>query len=184
MLCNPAFAKPSFLSLLRKTVLLNTDSRPDSLIEVERHKATVFIFLSSECPISNSYMTQLGELAAEFAKNDIIFYGVISDPGVSSADAKKFADDYKFTSPILMDSKQVLASLLKAHITPEVFIISGRGKIEYQGRVDDRFVALGKGRVKARHKDLRNALANIAEGKKIKTPRTKVIGCWIPGIGK
>lgn len=181
---NAVNAKPPLLLSLRKTVLTSAEGKTDSLASVEKHKATVFIFFSSECPISNSYMPMLGELSAEFAKNDIIFYGVIADPGVAAADAKKFAEEYTFPSDILMDPKQELASLLKAHITPEVFVISPRGKIEYSGRIDDRFAALGKARVKARRNDLRNALSSIAIGKKVKTPRTKVIGCWIPGIRK
>lgn len=165
-------------------VLINAKGSTDSLIEALRHKAAVFIFFSSECPISNSYMRLLGELSAEFAKNDIIFYGVIADPEVTRADAQKFAEEYSFGSDILMDSKQELASVLKAHITPEVFVLSSEGKITYQGRIDDRYVALGRSRVKARRNDLRAALTNIAEGKKVKTPRTKVIGCWIPGMSK
>lgn len=183
-LTNAVLAKPSLISSLQKMALSTAEGKIDSLASVSHYKASVFIFFSSECPISNSYMALLDELSTEFAKNNIIFYGVIADPGVKADDAKKFADEFAFKPDILMDSDQVLAKLIGAHITPEVFVLSSSGKIEYSGRIDDRYIALGKGRMKARHNDLRNALTSIAEGKKVKTPRTKVIGCWIPGIGK
>ena len=177
-------SKRPLLASLRSVILSTAEGKADSLSSITLHKATVFIFISSECPISNSYMPLLSGLASEFGKNNIAFYGVIADPDVTPDEAKKFAAEYHFPSDILMDRKQELASLLKAHITPEVFVVSSEGKIEYHGRIDDRFVALGKGRAKARHNDLRDALANITDGKKVKNPLTKVIGCWIPKAGK
>ena len=169
---------------LRSVVLMSADGKSDSLSSTERHKATVFVFLSSECPISNSYMPMLTKLSTEFAPQDIVFFGVIADPDVPVEEAKKFGSDFKFPSDILMDSKQELAAILSAHVTPEVVIISSSGKTLYQGRIDDRYVALGKARMSARHNDLRDALTNIADGKKVKNPSTKVIGCSIPTIAK
>ena len=174
----------SLLKSLAAFTLPSADGKVDSLSTVAVHRATVFVFFSSECPISNNYMPVISKLATEFAASDIAFYGVISDPGVTSDQAKKFSSDYQFPRDILMDSKQELATLLKAHITPEVVIISQKGKIEYDGRVDDRYVALGKGRMKPLHNDLHDALASIAAGKKVANPKTKVIGCWIPKIDK
>jgi thiol-disulfide isomerase/thioredoxin len=169
---------------LRSAVLQNTEGKSDSLTSIAKHKATVFVFLSSECPISNSYMPLLSELAAKFAASDIAFYGVISDPDATADDAKKFAADYTFPADMLMDSKQELASILNAQITPEVFIISREGKLLYQGRIDDRYVALGKSRVQAQHNDLQDALTNISVDKKPEHSKTKVIGCSIPKAGE
>ena len=177
-------SKQPLAQRLRSIVLQNSEDRSDSLSSIAKHKATVFIFLSSECPISNSYMPLLSVLSSEFQTKDIAFFGVIADPDVKAEEAKKFADEYKFPSDILMDSKQELASILNAHITPEVFVISNTGKTLYHGRIDDRYIALGKGRVNARKNDLRDALTNIAEGKKVKNPKTKVIGCSIPMAGE
>ncbi len=181
---NAKITKQSLLGTLRSTILKNADGRQDSLASVEQHRATVFVFFSSECPISNSYMPLLSRLSSEFKSKDIDFYGVIADPDVASDQAKKFSTDYQFPSDILMDSKQELASLLKAHITPEAIVISRTGKIEYQGRIDDKYVALGKGRMMAKHNDLYDALVSISEGKKVKNSHTKVIGCWIPKLEK
>ena len=124
----------------------------------------------------------LTKLSTEFTPQDIVFFGVIADPDVSVEEAKKFCSDFKFPADILMDSKQELAAMLNVHITPEVVIISSVGKMLYQGRIDDRYVALGKSRVKAQHNDLLDALTNISEGKKVKKISTKVIGCYIPTL--
>jgi peroxiredoxin len=172
------------LHSLESVILPSADGKSDTLASVEHHKATVFVFVSSECPISNSYMPLLSKLCIEFAEKDIAFFGVIADPGETSQEAKKFASDYQFPRDMLMDAKQDLTLLLSAHITPEVIVVSRSGKIEYDGRIDDRFVALGKSRVKALHHDLHDALENIAEGKKVTNPKTKVIGCAIPIIEK
>jgi thiol-disulfide isomerase/thioredoxin len=176
--------KGSLLTSLRRIILPNAEGKDDNLNTIEHHKATVFVFLSSECPISNSYMPMLADLSMKFGSKDIAFYGVMSDPYMKRDEAKKFSSEYKFPADILVDSKQQLATLLKAHITPEVFVISHTGAIEYHGRIDDRFVALGKGRMKALHNDLHDALINITEGKKVKNRETKVIGCWIPQLQK
>ena len=169
---------------LKKIVLKNTDGKKDSLSAFALHRATVFIFLSSECPISNAYMPILAVLISEFAKQNIIFCGVIADPDISSEQAKEFGSNYSFTSDILMDPEHKLVLALTANVTPEVFVILGNGTIAYHGRIDDRYVALGKGRARASTNDLRDTLIQISQGRKVAKPRTKVVGCSIPELRK
>ncbi len=188
LLCQRSEAKlirqKPLLSLLRACVLPTSEGKIDTLKSIENHKETVFIFLSSECPISNSYMPVIAAMSREFAAKNVAFYGVISDPDIKNETAKKFGADYEFPCDILMDQNQKLASLLGAHITPEVFVIAHDGAIAYHGRVDDRYVALGKPRAQAKTHDLHDALTNLIADKKPANRKTKVIGCWIPAVWK
>jgi hypothetical protein len=61
-------------------------------------------------------------------------------------------------------------------------ILSPAGEVLYRGRVDDRFIDIGKTRYRPAHDDLREALDQILEGQPVRNPVTKVLGCAIPGV--
>src|SRR2546425_5014212 len=65
-----------------------------SLGGVKDQKATVIVFLSFECPVSNSYAQPLADMAKEFGKHGITFIGVTVNPDDSDADVAKYAKDY------------------------------------------------------------------------------------------
>src|SRR5690349_18458824 len=94
---------------LASLVLETKDGVRDSLSSYRQHLATVFVFVSSECPISNSYMPLLTAMAKEFGTKNIALYAVISDPDVPVETAKHFAAEYAFDAGMLMDRDQKLA---------------------------------------------------------------------------
>ena len=66
--------------------------------------------------------------------------------------------------------------------SPEVVILGPQGQQLYRGRVDNRFVDLGKTRYQPTESDLQEALDAIMQGKAVPHPVTQTIGCAIPGI--
>jgi hypothetical protein len=50
----------------------------------------------------------------------------------------------------------------------------------YDGRIDDRYYALGKQRPAARVHDLRDTLTAVMAGKRVSKKRTEVVGCFMP----
>ncbi len=170
------------LSHLNKLWLPSTDGKAIQLSSVAKHRATVFIFLSSECPISNRFMPTLTRLSTEFSPSDIQFYGIISDPECDTACAAKFSKDYNFPSPMLLDPQHQLVKLLDASITPEVFVLTNDGACVYQGRIDDRYIELGKDRPAPTTNDLRNVIIEIFSGKKMEFKEVRAIGCAIPPL--
>jgi hypothetical protein len=51
--------------------------------------------------------------------------------------------------------------------------------VEYRGRIDDLYAALGRPRRQVTHPDLRDALDDLVAGKPVRTPRTEATGCYI-----
>src|SRR5262249_12928525 len=52
-----------------------------------RARATVLVFLGTECPISNRYVPDLNELARAHAAEGVVVYGVLSSPHTTRAAA-------------------------------------------------------------------------------------------------
>ncbi|HLH40703.1 MAG TPA: redoxin domain-containing protein [Bryobacteraceae bacterium] len=150
--------------------------------ELSRHKATVFIFVATDCPNSNTYAPVLARLYRQYSPRGVAFFNVYSDPQETAATVRKHDSDFQVPYPALLDPHQTLARETGARSTPEVVILGPDGKQLYRGRVDDRFVDFGKTRYQPTRNDLRDALDQILQGKPVVHPVTQVLGCAIPGI--
>ncbi len=151
-------------------------------LDVQEKKPSVVVFVLPDCPISNKYAPELQRLADEFGKTGAHFYIVHVDPDLSDRDATKHADEYRYKLPVLVDRKHDLVRALGATTAPEAFVIGSDSKVKYRGRIDDRFVALGKPRHEVRERDLRRALEAVIEGRQVEVPETKPVGCLIPEL--
>lgn len=143
------------------------------------NKATVLIFITDDCPISNSYAPTINRLYAEYAPKKIGFSLISVDTGVSAAAIKRHAKQYAFRCQDLIDPKHTLAKQLGATVTPEAFIYGANGKPLYKGRIDNKYADFGQVRFAATTHDLDAALAAVADGKPVSQPVTKAIGCYI-----
>src|SRR6266513_1843858 len=47
---------------------------------IAAHKATVFLFVSSQCPIANVYTPRFLSLASDYGKKDVAVFAVYSNP--------------------------------------------------------------------------------------------------------
>ncbi|HUA85119.1 MAG TPA: redoxin domain-containing protein [Bryobacteraceae bacterium] len=150
--------------------------------ELAQYKATVFVFVATDCPNSNTYAPVLARLYREYSAHGFAFFNVYSDPQETAATVKKHDTDFQVPFAALLDPKQTLARETGARSTPEVVIVDREGKQLYRGRVDDRFVDFGKTRYQPTENDLQDALDAILQGKAIAHPVTRVLGCAIPGI--
>jgi len=98
-------------------------------------KATVFLFASTQCPISNIYMPRVSELARIYKDRGIRFFLV--DPNREDSDAilKIYSKERSLPFPIVRDSGLTLADWLSASRTPEAVVVDSKGDISYRGRV-------------------------------------------------
>ena len=151
-------------------------------LEKSSARADVVIFILHDCPIANAFAPEISRLNAEFQPRGIRFFVVHVDAALATADAQQHAKDFAFTCPGLLDRQHALVARLKAAVTPEAFVVNSAGKTLYRGRIDDRFVELGKRRQEPTRRDLRLALENFLAGKPVAEPVTKAIGCFIPTV--
>jgi hypothetical protein len=142
-------------------------------------EAMVFVFLSTQCPISNGYLPQLNELSTRFTRRGVEFYGVISDPAVTRGQAVEHSAAYHIHFPVLFDGSGKLRFALSPTHTPQAIVLSPGGQLLYSGAIDDRHVKLGRKKEAATREFLEDALDAVLAGRTIEVPRTKPIGCLL-----
>ena len=140
---------------------------------------TVLIFVSIECPISNRYAPEIRRLHDEFAARGIRFRLVYPNPLDDEAAIRKHLDEYGYPQIAERDPGHRLVKMAGVSITPEAAAFDARQRLVYRGRIDDRFVELGRERPAAAHRDLRNALTALLAGQTVNPARTQAVGCFI-----
>ena len=143
-------------------------------------KAIVFLFTSTDCPISNRYAPEVRRLAATFGPQGVLFKLVYPNP----ADTRRAILDhmtafaYAGATQAFRDPKHALVQFTGVTVTPEAAVYAG-GRVAYHGRIDDRYVDLGVERPAAQVHDLADALTAVLGRQPVKTPVTQAVGCYI-----
>jgi peroxiredoxin len=144
------------------------------------HRAVVLIFITTDCPICNTYASTIGDLYRAFGPKAIDFYTVYEDPQLTAAGAKAHHDAYAFPCDGLIDSEQKLAHLAGASVTPEAFVVGAGGGLLYHGRIDDLFTAIGRKRYAATTHELKDVLSEVVADERVSISETPAVGCPIP----
>jgi len=142
----------------------------------------VLVFTTTDCPISNRYAPEIKRLAAKFdgQATFVLVYPVPSDsPELIREHKKKFA--YSFES--IRDTDQKLVKMTGATVTPEVAVMVGEHMV-YRGRIDDRYVELGRERPQPTQRDLESTLDALKAGKRVAQRETRAVGCILADLVK
>ena len=142
-------------------------------------RATVFVFLSTECPISQQYARRLAELHREFSEKGVAFVAVFPLRTDDYKTIGRFKTEYGLPFSAKSDPQQRLTRQLRAHITPEAVVQTQTGQIIYQGAIDDWFFALGKHRPEPAQHYLRDALRAFLANEPVLTQKIEAVGCFI-----
>lgn len=145
-------------------------------------RATVFIFVRTDCPVSNRYAPVIRGLKREFAPRGAAFWLVYPNARVTAAAIAKHDREFHFDCPALCDPRHELVKLTGAEITPEAVVFVPGGRIVYRGRIDNEYVDFGITRPAATTHDLADALAAALAGKPVAEPSTQAIGCYIADL--
>lgn len=167
-------AKPGDGGFRKLTAWKDIAGRSYSAADVSRSKASVFIFVSTQCPIANLYTPRLKELGDGYSTRGVRFFLVDSNVEDSPTALRRYAQERRFPFPVVKDQGTALADRLGAAATPEAVILDSRGTVRYRGRIDDN-----QDRSKVIREDVREALDALLTGKPIARPRTIAFGCAI-----
>jgi len=141
--------------------------------------ASVLIFISADCPVSNRYAPEIQRLYKEFAPKGVrftlVYPNLIDDTGATERHTK----DYGLPSIVERDPAHTLVKKAHATVTPEAVVFDSKDRIVYRGRIDDRFVELGRERPAATKHDLQNALNAVLAGRRVNPAKTQAVGCFI-----
>ena len=146
---------------------------------------TVYVFTTTDCPISNRYAPELERLYEAFAPKHVRFWLVYIDPDPSAADIRAHEDAFALRWPTLRDPHHELVRTAGATVTPEAaaFVHSDNEWTRvYLGRIDDRYVALGTARPAPTTHDLERVLEAMATGHVPDPTTTTAIGCFIEDV--
>lgn len=140
---------------------------------------TVLIFISTDCPISNRYAPEIKRLHDEFTPRGIRFRLVYPNPLDTDPIIKTHREEYGYPDITERDGDHALVRKAGATITPEAAVFDGKERLVYVGRIDDRFVELGRERPAPTRRDLREALTALLEGRPVRPAQTQAVGCFI-----
>ena len=153
---------------------------PQHPLEVRDSTAHVLFFITTDCPIANSYAPEIRSIVADHATDPLRFFVVHVDPDVTRERAAEHKADFDLPGPVLLDTQHRLVRRAGITITPEVAVILPGGAIAYRGRIDNQWGDLGSKRPRASRHDLRDALRAVLAGHQVAEPRTEAIGCDVP----
>jgi thiol-disulfide isomerase/thioredoxin len=159
-------------------VLLDTAGKPWSLDDHKGQKATVVIFLGTQCPISNKYAPRLAELEKQYKVKGVHFVAVNSNLHDTAKDIAEHAKKYGIPFPVLRDADQKVADCFGAQRVPAAYLLDADLKVVYGGRIDDQF-GIGFVRAEPNRRDLIVALDELLAGKAVSQSSTPVDGSYI-----
>jgi hypothetical protein len=145
-------------------------------------RANVFLFVRTDCPITNRYAPELARIAQEFSGEDIKFWLVYADRTETVEAIEKHVSEYHLPGTALRDPQHHLVAFAHVTVAPEAAVFDRRGHLEYHGRIDDRYVEVGKARAAAQVHDLEDAVRDVLAGKPVPHPETRAVGCSLADV--
>ena len=173
------------LPLLAVLVQTLTGAPVDALQAPAGTKAIVFLFTSTDCPISNRYAPEVQRVVSEFASRGVVFRLVYPNPADEAAAIHEHMTAFSYAGAMeaLRDPAHTLVKFTRAVVTPEAAVVAG-GRVVYRGRIDDRYVDLGLERPAPTQHDLADALAAVLAGKRVPHATTQAVGCYIADFAR
>ena len=172
-ICDFGWKAPDF-------TLSDPDGKSFTMSEQLGEKGLLIAFICNHCPyvqeIAERFADDVRELQAQginvlaVMSNDYKYVRIDSPPFM-----KKFATQYGFTFPYLVDEDQQVGRAYGAVCTPDFFGFNKDGELQYRGRLDDA----GMGNTDKRQKELVNAMKQIAETGQGPRQQTSSMGCSI-----
>lgn len=141
-------------------------------------RATVLLFVQTDCPISNRYAPEVKRLYDRFSSQHIAFHLVYPDPAQTPEKIRAHLKLYQYPCAAIRDPHHVLVAKAGATVTPEAAVFVG-STLVYRGRIDDRFIDFGRARPEPSQRDLENVLAQVARGESLPFHTTPALGCFI-----
>ena len=146
--------------------------------------ASVLVFVTTDCPVSNRYIPEIKRLAEKYASRGVSFSLVFPVPADTPELIDKHREKFEYKLQVIRDAKFAMMKAAGATITPQAVVYDGNKKLVYRGRIDDRYVDLGKERPAPTTHDLDDALAAIIGGWPVRETETQAVGCFLSDLIK
>jgi peroxiredoxin len=137
------------------------------------------MFISVQCPVSNSYNERMNALYQDYAPKGVKFVAINANRTEPAPTVADHAREHNFQFTVYKDPDNVVADRFGASVTPETYVIDANGTIRYHGSIDD---SQNPARVTTQR--LRLALDAVLAGNTPPQTETKAFGCTIKKVQK
>ncbi|MBI1345290.1 redoxin family protein [bacterium] len=151
---------------------------PRSLRDLGEHRAYVFVFTNTSCPIVKRSWPKLKRLDAAYREQDVQFVAVNVGPEDEIAEIAQQGIDFGIEFLFVKDIDGYCTAALGVTRTPEVAVLDREYKLRYRGRIDDQLRLSGE-RPGATRDDLQMALEDMLHDRPVAVAETPVDGCLI-----
>ena len=140
-------------------------------------RATVIVFISAQCPVSNAYNDRMSALFRDYSARDVRFVFVNANQNESAGEVASHSKSAGFPFPVLKDDGNTLADRFGAQLTPEVFVLNPAGTVVYRGAIDDN-----KNEARVKTHATRDAIDAVLAGRPVNRAELKAFGCTIKRV--
>jgi len=151
------------------------------LVAPHGEKAAVLFFIRADCPISNRFAPEIERIYEQYGQRGFDIHLVYSEPGLSADRIEAHRREYHLGAPAISDPEHRYITLAHIRATPSAAVFV-KGRLVYDGRIDNRFVSFSKTRTSGIQHDLTGVLDLIEAGKTPPLRETRAIGCAVEEV--
>src|SRR3954451_5978536 len=74
-------------------------------------KAVLLFFVTTDCPVANSYVPEMNRLRDTYSARGVAVYAVQAETTVADDVVVRYAQEYRYGFPLLLDTRQDLVKL-------------------------------------------------------------------------
>lgn len=141
----------------------------------------VFLFVRTDCPISNRYAPAIQAMSAEFKRN-AQFYLVYPVRSETTEQIRNHLLEFGYKLAALRDPDGELVKAAQTKVTPEGAVFSPEGQLLYHGRIDDWYSEFGRSRAAPSTHELSSAIESAIAGKAVAVAAMPAVGCFLPDV--
>ncbi len=164
-----------------RIVALDLAGKSVDPFEIANGKPVVFIFVRTDCPVSNRYAPTIQALSTKYAGKAVLVL-VYPDKSETPAAIEKHLREYGYKNEALRDTQHSLVRLSKVEITPEAAVFDGKGQLIYHGRIDNWYKEFGHARSSPTTHELDDAISAALTGGRQVPASVGGIGCYISDL--
>ena len=146
----------------------------------QRAGTQLYLFVTSDCPISNYYAPTIQQLCRDAGKRGLSCTLVYEDLDFDDVRLRAHLSEYGYRDiTATIDRDRSIARRAGATVTPQAVLWDSQGTIRYRGRIDNRYESLGRPRRVVTDRTLENAVDAVLAGRAVAAAETPALGCHI-----
>jgi thiol-disulfide isomerase/thioredoxin len=171
----------SFYPLHAGQTVIDMHGSADELLAQSRGKVSVFVFVRTDCPISNRYAPLLQEMNKKYGQQTS-FRLVFPDRHESTDKIRHYLQEFGYQLQAIRDPDHALVKKTMAKTTPEAAVFDVKGELVYHGRIDNLYEHIGQSRRAATTHELADAIEAASKGLNPQVSTADAVGCFISDL--